>query len=69
MSKRRKRAYVPPAYRDKLAGLAAVASEHSEPGGVYVLQVAHDGGCPALATQRLRDCRCEPWFRHPRRVA
>jgi hypothetical protein len=65
----KRRPHVPPTFRGRLARLAAVAAEHAEPGGVYVQPIAHDDGCPALTTQRLADCRCEPWFRRPRRVA
>jgi hypothetical protein len=66
---RRRPSRVPPTYGGRLSRVLAVASEHVEPGGVYLQSVEHDDGCPALATRSLRDCRCEPFFRPPRRVA
>jgi hypothetical protein len=60
---------IPPALETRLAHLLAVTTEHMEPGGVYYQGIAHDLGCPAIRTQRLVDCRCEPEFRAPRRVA
>ena len=67
MSRRQPR--VSGTFRDRLDRLVAVATEHAEPGGVYVQCIAHDDWCPTLRTQRLVDCRCEPEFRAPRRVA
>ena len=69
MSRRRKRASVPPTFQNRLARLVAVATEHADGPGVYLQAVRHDDGCPALTTQRLLDCRCDPEFRAPRRVA
>lgn len=65
----RKRPKVPPTFADKADRLVAVASEHLDGPGVYYQAVKHDDSCPALETQSLRDCRCEPWFPAPRRVA
>ena len=65
----RKRDHIPLTLESRLTRLFAVATEHVEPGGVYVQFVAHDPDCPSLATKRLVDCRCEPEFRQPRRVA
>jgi hypothetical protein len=65
----RKPRRVPGTFRERAERFIAVAEEHMEPGGVYRIQIAHDDGCPALETQRLRDCRCEPEFRRPRRIA
>ena len=36
---------------------------------IYIQDIRHDDGCPALETWGLHDCRCEPEFRAPRRVA
>jgi hypothetical protein len=69
MSRRRRPSRVPPAYRSRLERVVAVASEHSEPGGVYVLPVQHDDDCPALFVRSLRACRCDPIVCPPRRVA
>jgi hypothetical protein len=66
---RRRSPRVPPTFGTRLARLAAVAREHAEPGGVYIQPIAHDSDCPSVETQRLRDCRCEPWFQRPGRVA
>lgn len=65
----RKPSRVPPTLSDKLERLRAVASEHSSGPGVYRLSVAHDDDCPALQTQKLIDCTCEPEIRSPERVA
>jgi hypothetical protein len=67
VSKRRS-PQVPGTFGDRLARLIAVATEHAEPGRLYVQPVAHDDGCPALRTQSFRDCRCEPVFAPPARL-
>lgn len=69
MSRRPKRPKIPPTLRDKADRLVAVAFEHFDGPGVCYQAVKHDDGCPALETQSLRECRCEPWFTTPRRVA
>ena len=28
--------------------------------GIYHINVAHDEGCPALKSERLADCTCDP---------
>lgn len=63
-----RRPSVPPTFSDKLERLVAVAQEHSTGPGVYRLAVAHDPGCPAIETQSLADCRCEPELRPPERL-
>ena len=65
---RPRRDRVPLTLRDRLERVLAVASEHGQAGGVHVLGVAHDDDRPALSTQRLADCRCEPEIRS-RRIA
>jgi hypothetical protein len=36
------------------------AAGHIEPGSVLHVTVEHDDDCPALKTQRLSDCVCNP---------
>jgi hypothetical protein len=60
---------VPLTFADRLDRLAAVATEHMTPAGVFYQRVHHDDGCAAIRTQSLRDCECEPWFRQPERIA
>lgn len=59
---------VPPTFSDKLERLVAVAAEHSTGPAVYRMSVGHDDNCPALETQRLADCTCEPTFDPPERL-
>lgn len=59
---------VSPTLADKLGRLAAVHREHATEPGVYRLSVTHDPACPALRTQSLADCRCEPEIRPPEKL-
>lgn len=69
MNSRRHR--IPPTFADKRRRLAAVVTEHVEPGraGVYRVAVGHEDGCPALESQALVDCTCDPTFDRPERLA
>jgi len=64
-----------PSQRIKRERLEAVATEHvefpapGEPGRMYYMNVAHDDDCPALGSQSMADCRCEPEFHAPVEVA
>lgn len=55
-----------PSARAKAERLRAVLGEHTQPGRVYYLRVEHDDGCPAIDTQRLPDCTCDPIMRPPK---
>ena len=40
--------------------MAAMSSRSLIPGTVTHVSVKHDPGCPALRTENLQDCTCEP---------
>jgi hypothetical protein len=50
----------PGTFTSKIHDLAAVASEHVTKPGFYYQAVHHDHDCPAIQTQSLADCTCEP---------
>lgn len=39
------------------------ASGRIEPGTVTHISVEHEEGCPAIKTQRMEDCTCNPTIR------
>ena len=39
------------------------AAGNLEPGTVTHIEVKHDDGCPAIKTQNLVDCTCNPDFK------
>ena len=42
------------------------AAGNLEPGTVTHISVQHDDGCPAIKTQRLADCTCDPDYKPKR---
>jgi len=46
---------------EKVKKLVAAAGK-LKPGVVHI-SVKHDDGCPALKTERLADCTCDPDFK------
>lgn len=50
--------------RTKVEALRYIAQHLHKPGGLFVLQMLHDDGCRAMATQRDADCSapCKPDF-------
>lgn len=65
----RKRPRVPGTFTRKVQNLAAVATEHIDEPGIYYQPVRHDDDCPAIRTQSLTDCTCNPEIPAPTRVA
>jgi hypothetical protein len=47
---------------EKIQGLIQAAGE-LKPGTVTHIDVKHLDGCPAIRTQRLVDCTCNPDFK------
>jgi len=45
---------------EKIQRLIAVAGE-LRPGMVHI-EIKHDDGCPAIKTQSIEDCTCNPEF-------
>lgn len=44
--------------RRKVRGCQLAPHANLKP-GLYIMEVEHDNGCPALRTQRMGDCTCQ----------